>query len=101
MEGNQPPGTQCTPPEDNNTPPNNNNPNGGNTGTVVLGAQASVGNSQSVPAAPAAAGAQVPTVIDSGLPGNERQTQPLLPLLALLFGFGATVVALTRRKATA
>ena len=76
----------------------------GNTGTVVLGAQASVGNSQGAQAASQSAGAQaaqVPTAIESGLAGQEQHNQPLLPLLALLFGFGATVVALVRRKASA
>jgi hypothetical protein len=101
-DDNNPPGDN-NPPSD-NTPPGDNNPNGGNTSTVVFGAQASVQNSQGSQAATQSAGAQaaqVPTAIESGLAGNGQPSRPLLPLLALLFGLGATVVALTRRKASA
>ena len=76
--------------------------NGGNTSTVVLGAQASVGNSQGAqaPGQSAAAGAEVPTAVEAGLTGEEW-TRSVLPLLAILFGFGTTFVALVRRRARA
>ncbi len=60
---------------------------------MVFGAQASVGNSPSAPAA-----AQVPTAVESGLAGQEQQSRSVLPLLAMLFGLGMTVVALVRRR---
>ena len=70
--------------------------NGGSTSTVVLGAQASV-QSDAQAAQSAAGGAQVPTAVESGLTG-EQQSRSVLPLLAMLFGLGMTVVALFRRR---
>jgi hypothetical protein len=74
--------------------------NGGNSSTVVFGAQASAQNSQGAQAAeqPAAGNAEVPTAIESGLAGDEW-SRSVLPLLAVLFGFGTTFVALVRRRA--
>ena len=74
--------------------------NGGNTSTVVLGAQASVKNSQGTQAATQAAGAQaaqVPTAIESGLSGQEW-SRSVLPLLLVMLGLGTTFVALVRRR---
>ncbi|MFL6002132.1 MAG: hypothetical protein ACJ72P_04915, partial [Nocardioides sp.] len=74
--------------------------NGGGTSTVVLGAQASVKNSQGTQAAAQAAGtqaAQVPTAIESGLTGEEW-SRSVLPLLLVMLGLGTTFVALVRRR---
>jgi hypothetical protein len=74
--------------------------NGGNSSTVVLGAQASVKNSQGAQAAAPSAGAQaaqVPTAIESGLTGEEW-SRSVLPLLLVMLGLGTTFVALVRRR---
>ncbi|MGH3335738.1 MAG: hypothetical protein ACRDOZ_07955 [Nocardioides sp.] len=77
--------------------------NGGNTSTVVFGAQATIQDSAQA-AQSAAGGAQVPTVVASGLTGDEagltgdKWSRSVLPLLAVLFGFGTTFVALVRRR---
>jgi hypothetical protein len=74
--------------------------NGGNTSTVVFGAQASIQSSQGAQAAaeaPAAA-AEVPTAVASGLTGD-AWSRSVLPLLIVLFGLGTTFVALVRRRA--
>ena len=89
-----------------NTPGDNNgvqdtvDENGGNTGTVVLGAQASVHNSQGGGGQSAPASANVPTAVEAGLAGEEW-SRSVLPLLAVLFGFGLTFVALVRRRTRA
>ncbi len=77
--------------------------NGGNTSTVVFGAQASIQDSAQA-AQSAAGGAEVPTAVASGLTGDEagltgdKWSRSVLPLLAVLFGFGTTFVALVRRR---
>jgi hypothetical protein len=74
--------------------------NGGNTSTVVLGAQASVKNSQGTQAAAQPAGAQaaqVPTAVESGLTGEEW-SRSVLPLLLVMLGLGTTFVAVVRRR---
>jgi hypothetical protein len=71
--------------------------NGGDTSTVVLGAQASVQNSRGTQAAQQSANAEVPTAVEAGLTGDEW-SRSVLPLLAVLFGFGTTFVALVRRR---
>jgi hypothetical protein len=91
---------------DDNTPDDNGgvqdevDESGGNTSTVVFGAQASVQNSQGTQAAEqsAAGNAEVPTAVEAGLTGDEW-SRSVLPLLAVLFGFGTTLVALVRRRA--
>jgi hypothetical protein len=64
---------------------------------VVLGAQASVQNSRGTQAAQQSANAEVPTAVEAGLTGDEW-SRSVLPLLAVLFGFGTTFVALVRRR---
>ena len=73
--------------------------NGGNTSTVVFGAQASAPNSQAASQS-AAASADVPTAVEAGLTGDEW-SRSVLPLLAVLLGFGMTFVALMRRRTRA
>ena len=64
--------------------------------TLVQGAEAAAQNSGSAQAA----GADVPTSVEAGLTGEEW-SRSVLPLLAVLFGFGMTFVALARRRAHA
>ena len=86
-------------PGDNNGVQDTVDENGVNTGTVVLGAQASVHNSQAAGQS-APASANVPTAVEAGLAGEEW-SRSVLPLLAVLFGFGLTFVALVRRRTRA
>ena len=71
--------------------------------TVVLGAQASTGNSQGSQAGaqaaggPAGASATVPTSVDAGMSGAEK-VRAALPLLAVLLGLAVTGLALLRRR---
>ncbi len=64
---------------------------------MVFGAQASVQNSQGAQAAQQPRNAEVPTAVEAGLAGDEW-SRSVLPLLAVLFGFGTTFVALVRRR---
>ena len=70
---------------------------GGNTSTVVFGAQASVQESAQAATQSAAGGAAVPSAVEAGLTGDDEWS--VLPLLAVLFGFGTTLMALARRRA--
>ena len=71
--------------------------------TVVLGAQASTGNSQGSQAGaqaaegPAGASATVPTSVDAGMSGAEK-VRAALPLLAVLLGLAVTGAGLLRRR---
>ena len=65
--------------------------------TLVQGAQASAAQNGG---AAEAAGAEVPTSVEAGLTGEEW-SRSVLPLLAVLLGFGMTFVALARRRARA
>jgi hypothetical protein len=87
-------------PDDNNPDDNDGvqdtvDENGGDTSTVVFGAQASVQNSQGTQAAEQSA--EVPTAVEAGLSGDEW-SRSVLPLLVVLFGLGTTFVALARRR---
>ena len=73
--------------------------NGGNTSTVVFGAQASVQESAQAATQSAAGRAAVPSAVEAGLTGDDEWSRSVLPLLAVLFGFGTTLMALVRRRA--
>jgi hypothetical protein len=93
-------------PDDDNGVQDTVDENGGSTSTVVLGAQASIQDSAET-AQSATGGAEVPNAVASGLTGGEagltgdEWSRSVLPLLAVLFGFGTTFVALVRRRTRA